>query len=95
MLLNRRKFGQYLAAARVRVNLSQNELASRLGYSSPQFISNWERGESCPPLNKLRPLARELKIPIDEMVGRIVNETEAFLKSELISARSRRALKTL
>ncbi len=46
--------GSFLQGARIRSNLSQWDVAKKLGYSSPQFISNFERGLSSPPLNILR-----------------------------------------
>ncbi|MNL72846.1 helix-turn-helix protein [compost metagenome] len=32
-------------------------VAAELGYTTPQFISNWERGISAPPLNVIAKLA--------------------------------------
>jgi transcriptional regulator with XRE-family HTH domain len=50
----------YLNAARLEKNLTQKELADALGYSSPQFVSNWERGVAVPPLKRTRQLIRLL-----------------------------------
>ena len=36
--------GDYLQSKRMKVGLSQGDVATKLGYSSPQFISNFERG---------------------------------------------------
>lgn len=49
--------GQELKRLRVKAGLKQKEVAARLGYSSPQFISNWERGVSSPPVKVLKQLA--------------------------------------
>ncbi len=35
---------EYLKGRRLELGLTQYEVARRLGYSSPQFVSNWERG---------------------------------------------------
>lgn len=33
-----------LREARVNANMTQGELAKRMGYSNMQYVSNWERG---------------------------------------------------
>lgn len=38
---------------RVEKDWSQSRLAKLLGYSSGQFVSNWERGDSYPPMDRL------------------------------------------
>lgn len=43
------RFCTEIKVARVRAGLSQGDTAVQLGYSTPQFISNWERGISLPP----------------------------------------------
>jgi transcriptional regulator with XRE-family HTH domain len=48
-------------SARVGAGLTQMELAKKLGYKSPQFISNWERGESSPPPAVISKIARATK----------------------------------
>lgn len=56
------ELGQFLQQARLNANLSQRELSIHLGYSSAQFISNFERGISLPPLSKLGKMAKKLKL---------------------------------
>ncbi len=51
------KMGQELKKLRLKTGLKQKEVASLLGYSSPQFVSNWERGISSPPVKTLKQLA--------------------------------------
>lgn len=41
------EFGERVLAARTALNLSQKELAERLGYE-PQSVSNWECGRGRP-----------------------------------------------
>lgn len=50
-------FGNYLKRARVEAKLSQNEVSEKLNYTTPQFISNWERGISTPPIKELKSLS--------------------------------------
>lgn len=51
------KLGKFLRQQREKSRLSQAEVAYKLGYTSPQFISNWERGLSTPPIQMLKKLA--------------------------------------
>lgn len=51
-------FKKYREAA----ELSQSEVAKRMGYSTPQFISNWERGVSTPPVKDIVKLAGIYKV---------------------------------
>lgn len=51
-----KKLGKFLKASRTNVELSQAEVAKKLGYNSAQYISNFERGLCMPPLKKLRKL---------------------------------------
>jgi transcriptional regulator with XRE-family HTH domain len=47
------KLGAILKQARESSGLTQRQVATKLGYSSPQYVSNWERGRVSPPLAKL------------------------------------------
>lgn len=47
------ELGLYLRQKRIKKKLSQVEVAKQLGYSS-QFVANWERGISSPPLDVLK-----------------------------------------
>lgn len=48
---------QYLQDKRLSAGLTQAEVAAELGYSSSQFISNWERGLSAPPISVIAKLS--------------------------------------
>lgn len=50
-------------------NLSQAELAKKLGYTSPQFVSNIERGLSEMPTKKLKLLQKVLNIPTQKLIA--------------------------
>ena len=47
------KIGKYLKQRRVDSELAQHDLMKTLGFSSPQYISNVERGICGPPINQL------------------------------------------
>jgi len=64
----RKKFGAYLAEHRHKRGLSQGAVAQSLGYSSPQFISNFERGLCTPPNKKLQKLIKLYGVPKTEVV---------------------------
>lgn len=78
-----RGFGRYLREKRREAGLSQQSVASALGYSSPQFISNLERG-TCPiPLNRARQFIDLYKIDQDEFVTRFLTEQEMMLRQHI------------
>ena len=56
-----KEIGALIKTARTAAGLAQAELATKLGYSSPQFISNWERAESLPPIHTLPKIAKFTK----------------------------------
>ena len=53
-----KELGKLLYEKRIEANLSQKDVAYKLGYGSPQFISNYERGICSPPLKKLKKIAK-------------------------------------
>ncbi|MFR3731202.1 MAG: helix-turn-helix domain-containing protein [Enterococcus sp.] len=66
---NMRKIGQQIAAKRKEKNLTQSNLADQL-LVSYQAVSNWERGNSLPDIEKLPQLAAILDLSIDELLGK-------------------------
>lgn len=62
-----KKFGKWLKQKRQDVNTSQREVANELGYTTPQFVSNWERGLITPPLTTCYILADLYNIPRGQM----------------------------
>ena len=90
MFIDKKYFGIYLAKKRTKSGLSQTHLARKLGYSSGQFVSNWERGESAPPVDKLAELAESLRIPIEELVEFIIAETASYLQNQLLPKRKKK-----
>ena len=74
---------KFLKEKRVESGLSQKEVAEKLGYSTSQFISNWERGISHPPLNTLRQLAEMYRISPDDMFNVLLKTTIAQVELDL------------
>lgn len=60
--------GQVLKDARMQVGLTQREVSEHLGYSTPQFVSNWERDVSKPPIKAIRKLAKLYKVDAEAML---------------------------
>lgn len=77
----KRRVGNFIKSKRLLAGLSQAEIANALGYSTPQFISNWERGISLPPIGSLRKIAELLKVPAEELFE-LVLEVEVFIATE-------------
>lgn len=66
-------FAAYIKAKRVKSGNSQKDLAKKLGYTTSQFISNWERGISLPPSESLGILSAVLNVPRTEIATKIVS----------------------
>lgn len=65
----------FLKRKRVSAGLSQRDVADKLGYETPQFISNWERGVSYPPVKELGKIAAMYKTSAQELFDLLLNNT--------------------
>lgn len=63
-----KKVGRRISELRKRKNMTQVELADRMGVSF-QAVSNWERGNSMPDISKLPELAEIFDTSIDDILG--------------------------
>ena len=61
-------FGEKISACRQNRNMTQEELAGRLGVT-PQALSKWERGLSFPDITMLADIARLLEVSTDYLLG--------------------------
>lgn len=64
---------------RERVGLTQKEVSDALGYTTPQFISNVERGRCRFPVGKLPKLKRLYRLSNDQVVDMIMVEEKRGL----------------
>ncbi|MCL2229423.1 MAG: helix-turn-helix domain-containing protein [Firmicutes bacterium] len=64
------KFPQVLKELRQEHDLTQTQLAEKLGYRGATVISNWELGERTPDLENLIAIANFFKVSLDDLVGR-------------------------
>ncbi len=67
-MFNMQKIGKKISTLRKEGNMTQMELADRLGISF-QAVSNWERGNSMPDISKLPELAEIFGVTLDELLG--------------------------
>lgn len=56
------KMNVFLKSARLMKGLTQDEVASKLGYASPQYVSNWERGICLPSKKRVKDVCNILGI---------------------------------
>ena len=68
-----------LKKSRDKKGLSQKAVADRLGYGSSQFISNFERGISSPPLNRMKVLVNLYQMSIEELMAAITLDQESMM----------------
>ena len=74
-------FSQNLQKLRSEKNLSQEQLADKIGVSR-QTISAWESGKASPELDKITAISKLFSVSIDELVGEIETEASNFDKKE-------------
>ncbi len=86
------ELSNYLKKSRESVGLSQTFVSSKLGYSSPQFVSNWERGLSHPPVKSLKKIAKLYKLKdkdlFDVFVVSYLSEVETDLRKKLLKVKN-------
>lgn len=76
-------FGKFLKDKREQMGLSQAAIAEKMGYTTPQFVSNWERGLAMPPMKTLKKLAEMYKIPQQELFDILLQATINQVKANL------------
>lgn len=69
------KIYQNIQKLRKEKGMSQEQLAEQLGVSR-QTISKWESGAVCPTLDRLQEMSRLFGIPLTQLLGESVNQTE-------------------
>ena len=66
--MNQEKIGKFISECRKKKNMTQSELAEKLGVSD-RSIGNWENGRNMPDLSLFKPLCDELGISINELIS--------------------------
>lgn len=86
------QLGEVIRKYRKRKNMTQEEMATRLGVTAPA-VNKWEHGNTCPDITLLAPIARLLGITLDTLLSfreeltekeikEIVYELDAMLKEK-------------
>lgn len=82
--------GTLLKDARIKQGFSQRDISTKLGYTSPQFISNIERGLCMPPLRQLKVMIELYNLNREEVADLIINAQGDFVRSQLGLATSKK-----
>lgn len=80
---SQKRIGQFLKQHRVKVGLTQSDVAQKLGYTSPQFISNIERGLCSAPVKHLKDFAKMYNLDTEELIRLLLAEHESQLRGAL------------
>ncbi len=84
---DRKKLGDFLRDTRETSRMTQADVSQRLGYSSPQFISNIERGISVIPLKTLAKMVNLYKVNPEIVVKIILESQRKLLREKLMRGR--------
>ena len=83
--MNQEKIGDFIAELRKENNMTQIELANKLGVTD-RAVSKWENGRGLPDVSLFEPLCKEFNISVNELLkGEKIKETDAeHLSAETI-----------
>ncbi|MGE0633991.1 MAG: helix-turn-helix transcriptional regulator [Pseudobdellovibrionaceae bacterium] len=74
---------EFLKTKRINADLTQMEVARSLGYSSAQFISNWERGISQPPIDTIKKLCSLYSVKLEDLYDVVLKVSIEQVKQDL------------
>ena len=77
------EIGQIIRTLREKKGLTQTDLALKLGYRTPQFVSLFERGLSKVPLETLGQLSVILNFPANHVKDLILRDYEAEISKRI------------
>jgi transcriptional regulator with XRE-family HTH domain len=75
--------GTFLKAKREKAGLTQKQVSDKLGYTTPQFVSSWERGEREPPMNVIWRLASIYNISAEKIFDVMLEYRHTMIEQEL------------
>ena len=80
--MDRAKCGKFIQQLRREKNMTQQELAEKLGVTD-KSVGNWENGRNMPDLSLLKPLCDILGITVNDLIcGEIITEDKYQEKTE-------------
>ncbi len=74
----------FLKERRIAAGLSQIDVSRKLGYTSAQFVSNWERGIAKPPIEALAKIIKLYPVDREEVLDRYLLATKSRLEAVLV-----------
>jgi len=66
--MNQEKIGKFITKCRKDKNMTQSELAEKLGVTD-KSVGNWENGRNMPDLSLFKPLCDELEITVNDLIS--------------------------
>lgn len=72
-----------LRELRVARGLTQKQISDKLGYTTSQFVSNWERGTAMPPAKSFPKLAKIYGVSTKKLIDFKVEELRQSLYKDL------------
>jgi len=82
--MNQEKIGTFIAKMRKNKNMTQENLAEKMGVSI-NAVSKWERGLSFPDVSLYKKLCKELDISIEELINGEKDNSEAAKTKAIIN----------
>lgn len=83
--MNTEKIGNFIAKKRKEKNLTQRELATKIGVTD-RAVSKWERGMGCPDVTLLEDVSVALDISIVELLNGEEMEDPTIIEKDLIKS---------
>ena len=78
------RLAEYLTKKRLQAGLTQTDVSKVLGYASSQFISNWERGLSAPPLDVIKKVAKLYGVSPDDLFEVFLEDSICQMEINLV-----------
>ena len=92
--MNQDKNGKFIAKLRKEKNMTQEQLAEKVGVSI-NAVSKWERGLSFPDVSLYKKLCKELGVNIEELInGEKDNSNEAKEKAIILTIKEKEKIKS-
>ncbi len=85
-----KSLGLKLKGYRLKKGLTQGEVAVKLKFSSPQFVSNWERGFAIPPIKVAAKLVDIYNLDSNDLVEDYMDVYQAIVREHFPKARGRK-----
>lgn len=92
--MNQYVTGAMIKELRERNNLTQLQLAERIGVSD-KTVSKWETGKGYPDISLLEPIAKEFSISVAELIaGNVVRLSFTVMECALCRKKQKKRMKT-